>query len=213
LKEKGSREVQDNFKVEGHNRRAIKILPKKIKKDKRKKEWILLKKDEEIYLVKVLKKTNKLVITEYWKKDLQQNEETEIFIKCNRCKLGNYNDNICSINLKYENWYQVVEVSKKENILRLKALVTVLTNKKDIIEGERLSQEVNIEITISNLESTIIQRLVEDKNMQNDLINLNHKLKGKKNTEFYTDSMLVANRDSENINRMGIGWVFKEGNE
>ena len=116
------------------------------------------------------------------------------------------------INLKYKNWYQVVEVSKKENILRLKALVIALTNKKDIIKGERLSQEVNIEITTSNLESAIIQRLVEDKNMQNDLINLNHKLKEKKNTKFYTDGVLAANRDSENINRIGIGWVFKEGN-
>ena len=41
--------------------------------------------------------------------------------------------------------------------------------------------------------------------MQNDLINLNYKLKGKKNTEFYTDSALAANGDSENINRIGIG--------
>ena len=48
--------------------------------------------------------------------------------------------------------------------------------------------------------------------MQNDLIKLNYKLKGKKKTEFYTDGALAANGDSENINRMGIGWVFKEGN-
>ena len=48
--------------------------------------------------------------------------------------------------------------------------------------------------------------------LQEELIELNQKLKGRKVVEFYTDGAMVIKERRNRLSRMGIGWVVKEEN-
>jgi ribonuclease HI len=211
LKNSSSREVQDQYKIKKPNRWAIKAQPQKISKDRRKREWILFKKNEDrrIYVGKVLKKTEKGVVAEHWQRIANSEEAREIFLRCEKCDLSKFNNSTCLVNIKFSEWHQVVEVWKKESEIEIKAPISTYIEEKEVIKEHRPSQEIRVEITASNIESAIIQRVTEYGKARKELLKIQEKLKEEKVIEYYTDGAMKGGNESENSNKMGLGWVVK----
>ena len=87
--------------MEKPNRNALKIQVQEASKDKRKKECVLFIREGVEHVGKVARKVQKSMVAEHWER-INQAEELESFTKCTRCALGNYNNNSCLINIKYE---------------------------------------------------------------------------------------------------------------
>jgi exonuclease III len=209
--DRSSRELKDIYKVKSPNRRAIKLSSKKISNDRRKKEWFLFKKDKHIHVGKVVKKTEKGVVAEHWKEATHPEEREEAYEKCKGCG-GKRSSDECLINIKYKEWHQVVDTHVDKDKLKLEAPITALLEEKEIVEKISIEQEINIEITAHDVESAIIQEVVDDKGIQEELIKLKQKLKGREIVEFYTDGAMTRKEGGANSNSMGIGWVVKEEN-
>jgi exonuclease III/ribonuclease HI len=207
LKGDGSRELQESFKTTSPNRKAIKIMPKKIATDRRKREWVLFKRWDIMQIGKIERKTKKGVEMEHWKKATCAENSRETFIQCKNCDSGTLNNKKCLISLKFSDWHQVIDISKVGDRIELKVPIDTYTEEQSLVRGVRRYQDVRIEISANNLESAIIQRVIEDKEAKDELIKQNMELKGENIVEFYTDGSLVANEG--NRSKMGIGWIAK----
>ena len=94
LKEGRSREVKDAYRIKKINEKAIKIRPKRIAQDRRKKKQFLFKKNNELQLGKVIRKTEKIIVAEHWKKEPTQEPESETFTRCKSCNGKNFNNRL-----------------------------------------------------------------------------------------------------------------------
>ena len=79
-----------------------KVQLKEISKDKRRKEWILFKRERKLYLGKTVKKTKKSIIAIHWKENKHIIED-HFFTKYKRCNIGSFNNNNCLISINYKN--------------------------------------------------------------------------------------------------------------
>src|SRR5205085_8198233 len=119
------REVKDAYRIKKINEKAIKIRPKRITQDRRKKEWFLFKKNNELQLGKVIRKTEKIIVAEHWKKGPIQEPESETFTRCKSCNGKNFYNSTCVISIKYNDWHQIVDITKERENIKLKAPISV----------------------------------------------------------------------------------------
>lgn len=105
LKQNSNRELLDIYQLNGNNKKLIKVVPKKISQDRRKREWFLFMKEGKQHVGKIIRKTNKGIFTEHWRKTMTTEEEIRIFHKCKQCDKEKFNNGICELNFKTRNWY------------------------------------------------------------------------------------------------------------
>jgi len=84
-----------------------------------------------------------------------------------------------------------VDITKERENIKLKASILVYIEERDIVANFRIDQEVRVEVTAVTLENAIIQENIKNCEMQENLIELGNKLKGREVVEIYTDEAMI----------------------
>jgi ribonuclease HI len=208
-----SREVIDLFKIKNLNQVALKAKKHKISKDKRKKEWIITKENSTLIIGKVISQTKKRFSLAHWEIRKTNNALCTRLVKCKGCKLSSSNHSECIISRDLKKWHQVLrEVEKKEeNIAEVKVPLSAYLEQVIYYNSEELDRLNEVRVKIPDLEEAIIQRVIEDKLAQEELVEIARKLEGRKKLNIYTDGSLVGSESSRVVDkRMRIGWVLAD---
>ncbi|CAG8720529.1 24059_t:CDS:2, partial [Gigaspora rosea] len=89
LKEERSREVKEEFVAGPVNKLAMKVKLRSVENDQRKKQWLLVAKENSCSDIRrVVRKEQETILTEHWVQELQ-NETTEMILE--RCESCNQN--------------------------------------------------------------------------------------------------------------------------
>src|SRR5437868_12624548 len=86
------RTLKEEYRIAEPNQNAIICSKLKISADKRKKEWIIFKKERSFEISKVIKKEYKYFVTEYWQIEVNNDTGNMLARKCEGCILGRHND-------------------------------------------------------------------------------------------------------------------------
>ena len=100
LKQNSNRELLDIYQLYSKNKKSIKVMPRKISQDRRKREWFLFLKDCEQHVGKIIRKTKKGIFAEHWRKTTTSEEDLRTFYKYKRCDKGKFNNGIYELNFK-----------------------------------------------------------------------------------------------------------------
>ncbi|CAG8568323.1 7445_t:CDS:1, partial [Scutellospora calospora] len=153
-------------------------------------------------------KTQEKFILVHWKYiDPEDTLRTSI-AKYEGCSIGKKNDTNCLISKPISKWHQVVSKATRDEtgIFTLKLPFSAYIDKYKLYLREELPIQNNIQIKILSLEEAIIQRVIEDKNVQKDLREIVEKLKGERVLNIYTDRLLASEEIGNNREKkMGIG--------
>ena len=152
----------------------------------------------------------KIIVAEHWKKGPIQEPESETFTRCKSCNGKNFYNSTCVISIKYNDQHQIVDITKKRENIKLKAPISAYIEERDIVANFRIDQEVRVEVTAVTLENAIIQENIKNREMQENLIELGNKLKGREVVEIYTDRAMINQEDGKK--KMRIGQIAKTEN-
>ena len=97
LKNKATREVIKEFKLESKNLEAIKARKQKISKDKRRKEWLITKGENATIVGRINKKFEERFSLIHWKLEEADDALYTQLIKCSGCNLGRRNNLECIV--------------------------------------------------------------------------------------------------------------------
>jgi len=151
----------------------------------------------------------------HWKcTDLEDTFRTGI-AKCEGCSFGKKNGTDCLISKPISKWHQVIsKVAKDEaGVYTLKLPLSAYIEKVESYSREELATQNRVQIKIPGIEEAIIQRVIEDKNVQEELRGIVEKLKGEKMLDIYTDGSLASEViGNSREKKMGVGWVIDNRN-
>ena len=184
-----TRKLAEDFKLIGTNQEAIKAKKQRISRDRRKKEWVITKVENILLIGKIIKKTERKFSIAHWKIEKSNNTSQTILTKCNGCNFGKKNGTDCIVSKHMNKWHQVVEeiVKREENIVELKIPLSAFSDRLEQYTQEELNYQSEVWISVANLEEAIIQRVIEEENIQRELSIATEKLRGKELEDIYTD--------------------------
>src|SRR5205085_4313432 len=86
--------------------------------------------------------------------------------------------------------------------------LSAYSDQREQYSRDDLYSQNEVWIRVTNLEEAIIQRVIEDGNIQRELSIAVEKLRGREVLDIYTDGSLEGTETGNNIDkRMGIGWI------
>ena len=221
LEDRKTRTIKEEFRK---TQNSMFIMPElaEISFDKRKQEWIILKKGggRETQIGKITKKMkgsqHKI---EHWKKISKDDQGLARFSLCTGCKYTQkIEDNRCIMYKKFTNIKRALnrlwvckEREEEEAIYKIKVPWSNLTNDQVITEipeerGKREVSSVNIHLGL--LSEKLIRNANQEEEVTRELLEAAQKIQDEEVFNIYTDGSLFDKHEEAEKARMGIGWVI-----
>ncbi|CAG8792012.1 4059_t:CDS:2, partial [Gigaspora rosea] len=197
LKEDGSREVRKEFLAEPVNKLAIKVKLRPVLEDQRKKEWILVARENNQWDIRrIIGKEQETVLTEHWVQELQDAAIETIVERCGSCNRNKLEKKqSCEKQIERREIVRVLPTrpysnGKKKLDLNIGAILRwgkrkKMKNKVNLELPQRLEevQELGIEVIKNQKLSLALEELIIRKYRKN-------RSENKESLVFFTDGSL-----------------------
>lgn len=225
IEEKDSRLIKKDYRLNTSSSWALQTIPDLIEADKRKKEWILVKKTKENIdnspeVRRILDKSKKKILTEHWKMNMDLDAQDTKIVRCEGCVLNKEKEeNVCRSRLdKKRIQGSISRLVDNQNGKTLKIRQEMIYAPLILSSLEIPPNEESLQnIQIYDLDTEIIKKQQISPSMQNYLIEKNQLFQNSPITQFkfYTDGSLRSSIELSRTeeSKMGASWVLVDEKE